>query len=76
MPTIKRFGNVRIAMYGGDHNPPHVHVIGPDFAAQVSLDGEIINGTFRGKKRRVVLAWILRNKSELTEIWHRLTHLG
>jgi hypothetical protein len=76
MPTIKRFGNVSVVMYGADHNPPHVHIIGPDFAAQVSFEGEIINGSFPGKKRRVIIAWILSNQTALVEMWNRLTRLG
>ncbi len=30
MPTILRFGNVRIVIYPNDHRPAHVHVIGPE----------------------------------------------
>ena len=28
MPTIKRIGNLRVAIYPNDHRPAHVHVIG------------------------------------------------
>jgi len=73
MPTIKRFGSTRIRIYGGDHNPPHVHVIGPDFAAQVAIvDGEIFNGVLPAGKRRVVLRWIASNRDMLLETWDRL----
>jgi len=36
MPTIKDFGGYKITLYAEDHNPPHVHVIGPDFQAKVA----------------------------------------
>ena len=28
MPTVLRFGALRVAVYPNDHRPPHVHVIG------------------------------------------------
>lgn len=37
MPTDKSFGSYRIMLFAEDHNPPHVHVIGPDFQAKVGL---------------------------------------
>ncbi len=32
MPTVARFGNVRIVLYPTDHPPPHVHALRPDGA--------------------------------------------
>lgn len=37
MPTLARFGALRIAMYAEDHNPPHVHVLGPDLEVLVEI---------------------------------------
>lgn len=31
MPVLFDAGSYVIAMYFEDHNPPHVHVVGPDF---------------------------------------------
>ena len=74
MPTIARFGSTKIRMYGGDHNPPHVHVVGPDFAAQVAIaDGEILNGGVPARVRRPVLRWIAENRARLLDTWERLT---
>jgi hypothetical protein len=28
MPTVLRFGGIRVAIYPNDHRPPHVHAIG------------------------------------------------
>lgn len=38
MPTIVGLGNVKIAIYARDHNPPHFHVLTADYAAIVSID--------------------------------------
>ena len=74
MPTIKRFGSTKIRMYGGDHNPPHVHVIGTDFAAQIAIaDGEILNGVLPAKNRVTILRWIARNRDDLMITWNVLT---
>ena len=37
MPTIKDFWAYRITLYAEDENPPHVHVIAPDFQAKVRI---------------------------------------
>jgi Domain of unknown function (DUF4160) len=37
MPRLIRFSASEVAMYFGDHNPPHFHVLGRDGAAQVGL---------------------------------------
>ena len=74
MPTVKRFGSVKIKIYGGDHNPPHVHIIGTDFAALVAIaDGEILSGTLAARNRTTILRWIANNRGALIEIWNRLT---
>lgn len=28
MPTVLRFGGLRVSIYPNDHRPPHVHVVG------------------------------------------------
>ena len=38
MPTLHETGAYVIAMYFEDHNPPHVHVVGPDFEGLIALD--------------------------------------
>lgn len=37
MPTILRFGGMRVAVYPNDHRPAHVHVIGPGSEAVFNL---------------------------------------
>jgi len=37
MPTILRFGGLRVVIYPNDHAPGHVHVIGADCEAVFEL---------------------------------------
>jgi hypothetical protein len=37
MPTVKRLRNWRVAIFYADHNPPHVHVVGPGWTVIVNL---------------------------------------
>lgn len=37
MPTLLRLGNLRVVIYPNDHDPPHVHLIGPDCHAKIRL---------------------------------------
>jgi hypothetical protein len=38
MPTILRFGGLRVTIYPNDHPPAHVHVIGASGEAVFNLD--------------------------------------
>jgi hypothetical protein len=38
MPTILRFGGLRVVVYPNDHVPGHVHVIGADCEAVFELN--------------------------------------
>jgi hypothetical protein len=73
MPTIKEFGAYRVTMYAEDHNPPHVHVIGPDFQAKVRIsDAEVFAGAIPPRHRREALSWIANNRERLSEKWNEL----
>jgi len=73
MPTIKDFGGYKVTMYGEDHNPPHVHVIGPDFQAKVRIVGAaVFAGAIAPRHRREVLAWIAANRDGLMARWNEL----
>lgn len=75
MPTLKDFGAFRIVMYFDDENPPHVHVIAPDFEAKVRIaDAEVFRGEIPKHHRKRALAWIAENKSELEEKWRELSN--
>jgi len=74
MPTIKDFGGYKITLYGEDHNPPHVHVIGPDFQAKVRIaDAAVFAGSIPSRHRREALAWIAVNREKLMAKWKELS---
>jgi len=74
MPTIARFAACTVSIYPADHNPPHVHIRGPDFEALVEIGGKgrIIGRT--GKVRTITEAmdWIKANAEMLLERWKEL----
>jgi hypothetical protein len=73
MPTVKSFGSYRIMLFAEDHNPPHVHVIGPDFQAKVRIaDAAVFAGTIPPRHRREALAWIAANRDRLMAKWDEL----
>lgn len=73
MTTKYRFSNFRITLRERDHNPPHVHLMGPDFEAVICLVSlEILDGAAPAKVLRHALRWIGENKEELIEQWHTL----
>jgi Domain of unknown function (DUF4160) len=69
MPRLIRFSASEIAMYFGDHNPPHFHVLGRDGAAQVRIDTlEVMQMT--GKiDLREALDWATDNRAVLEARW-------
>jgi len=70
MPTLVRFGRVKVQMFCGDHNPPHVHVYGGGHAALIRIeDGEYLAGSLPARIRRRVLAWIADHRDELMALW-------
>lgn len=70
MPVIARFGSVAVRIYFADENPPHVHVVGPDTEAKVSIDmASIMVGEIPANVRKEVLAWIAENREALMRKW-------
>jgi hypothetical protein len=72
MPTLAVIGRVKVQMFYGDHNPPHVHVYGGGHAALIRIeDGEFLAGRLPPRIRRRVLNWIVEHRQELMSIWVR-----
>lgn len=75
MATIEDFGGYRVTIYPREHGEPHVHVVGPDFAAKVSIaDAAIIAGNLPAKVRRKVLRWVAANGDMLAERWNEIVN--
>ena len=73
MPVLQRFAGFVIRMYFADHNPPHVHVVGPDFEALVAIgDLAIFEGAIPAKFSQEALDWISANRSFLFRKWEEL----
>ena len=73
MPVISMFYGIIVLMYYFDnrrHQKPHIHVQYNDEEAVISIpDGEIIEGSLRRAKLKLVEAWIELHRDELMADW-------
>jgi Domain of unknown function (DUF4160) len=70
MPTLQRFGAVKVCMYADDHRPPHFHVVGPDFGVLVRIsDLEVIAGGARPAQIAEAIAWARNHRECLALKW-------
>ena len=73
MPVISMFYGVIVMMYYFDnrrHQLPHIHVQYSGEEAVVSIpDGEIIEGSIRANKLKLVQAWIEIHQEDLMADW-------
>jgi len=73
MPTIVKIGNIKIQIFTGDHNPPHFHIVTPNYEAAVRLsDFQIIAGSVDRRSFDTAKKWIDENKGVLENEWKRL----
>ena len=72
MPTISIFYGIIIMMYlkNKEHNPPHIHAFyGEESASFYIQNGEIYEGSFPSRAKKMVKEFILLHKKELLEMW-------
>lgn len=73
MPVISMFYGVIVLMYYFDdkqHHKPHIHVKYQDEEAVLSIpDGEILAGTLKRSRLRLILAWVEIHQDELMANW-------
>ena len=73
MPVISMFYVIIVLMYYFDnrgHQRPHIHVQYSDEEAVISLpDGEVIEGSLRRAKLKLVQAWVELHRDELMADW-------
>jgi hypothetical protein len=74
MPTLARLQQSKIAMYAGDHNPPHFHVLANDGSEALLEIASLTvwSGRLRAAALREALAWARLNKAMLAEKWKAL----
>ena len=70
-PTIISTQNLRFVIHTNDHKPPHVHIIGVDAEAKISLkDIKVIKNTgFSSRDIKRILEFVKQHNDILTEAW-------
>ena len=70
MPEICRFFGIVIAMYHGDHNPPHFHARYGEYKAALEIDDlRILEGRLPPRALGLVTEWASRHRDELMRDW-------
>ncbi|MDB5554474.1 MAG: hypothetical protein JWL86_4458 [Rhizobium sp.] len=73
MPTIVKLGNLKIQIFADDHNPPHFHVVTPDYEALVRIrDLEVHVGRIDQRSLETAREWASVNMEVLENEWKRL----
>ena len=73
MPTLFRSGNVMVRMFGGDHDPPHFHIITPDLEMMIALnDFSTLQGSIRRRDYELAMRWARENVELLWRSWNDL----
>jgi len=78
MPTVLRFGGLRVVIYPNDHRPAHVHVIGQGHEAVFELNcpaGPVILRENYGFSRRDlarIQEVLLQNLAALCSAWESI----
>lgn len=75
MPALSMFFGIIVRMQserGERHNKPHIHALYGDYEIVVSIDGEILEGEFPGKQKKILLAWMTIHEDELRANWELL----
>ncbi|OGO35774.1 MAG: hypothetical protein A2147_07920 [Chloroflexi bacterium RBG_16_57_8] len=73
MPVISMFYGVIVQLFFFDtdrHKKPHIHVRYAELSAAVDIQtGELLEGEFPLRQRRLVQAWIEIHRDELMADW-------
>ena len=70
MPEISRFFGIVIAMYFGDHPPPHFHAVYGSNRAQVAIDPPgLLRGRLPPRALAMVIEWAVLHQAELLAAW-------
>jgi Domain of unknown function (DUF4160) len=73
MPTISRFYGIVIAMYFGDHPPPHFHAWYAGHKGRIAIEsGEPIDGDLPPRARRLIREWCQLRRDALNGNWRRV----
>ena len=75
MPTLLLLDGGKVVMYAGDHNPPHFHLLGPDFQEVYAIKGlRLLRRRSKASAalRRKALAWAAEHETVLLARWAEL----
>ncbi len=73
MPLISSFHGIRIYVQNEKntkHHVPHVHAKYNEFELVISCDGEILEGKFPIKQRKLIEAWVALYPDEIKAAWY------
>lgn len=72
MPRISEFFGIVIAIYFGDHAPPHFHAKYAEFEASIAIDSlRVLEGSLPRRALALVLEWADEHREELRANWDR-----
>ena len=72
MPEISRFYGIVIKMFfePKEHEPSHIHALYGEYVGIFDLRSmEMTEGDLPGKAQALIKEWLLKNQSELLEMW-------
>lgn len=73
MGRLAIFGKAVVLIRSRDHNPPHFHVLAPDFEALVGIEPlMILRGGMPRSVWMQVQAWAVENHAVLIAEWNRV----
>jgi hypothetical protein len=78
VPTVLRFGGLRVVVYPNDHRPAHMHVIGAGREAVFNLNctsGPVEireNYGFSGRSLSRILLALTENLKDLCKEWEKI----
>jgi hypothetical protein len=76
MPTIFKVIGMKIVMYFGDHNPPHVHCKYNGDDAVVEIDkAKISKGRLPKPQKKEAIKYVKKNKKALLSTWDEFQNL-
>lgn len=73
IPTIDFFNGIKICVYNGVHQPPHIHAQYNEFEVLVQIeDGAIYAVDLPNKQLKSVFDWISGNSDWALEVFYEL----
>ena len=74
MPELSRFRGIIVKMLYrgyGKHNKPHIHAYYGEYEASVSIDGELLAGSFPSRQFKILSGWLALHEEEIYAAWNR-----